>query len=163
MGLHDAGMTLPAKQLWRALQLRRQRFSALSGQATSIRSELASAAPCCPAAKFAMLKAAHPVRITCSSTCTLYFQHPGVQAMMELGATVCTQAPKCAECPIRAHCGAYAEVQQHISSGGSAASAPPVTRFPTKVSRLLHRVAQSRPLTRSCCRQAAVACSAEPL
>jgi adenine-specific DNA glycosylase len=83
--------------------------------------------------------------------------------MMELGATVCTQAPKCADCPIRAHCGAYAEVQQHIGSGGSAASAPPVTRFPTKVSRLLHRVASCDPgrfkVLR--CRQAAVASSRE--
>ena len=57
-----------------------------------------------------------------------------LQAVMELGAMVCTQAPKCAECPIRGHCGAYADVQQHIIGGGSAASAPPVTRFPSKVS-----------------------------
>ena len=68
-----------------------------------------------------------------------------VQAIMELGATVCTQAPKCADCPIRTHCGAYAEVEQHISSGGSAASAPPVTRFPVKVSSRLHRVASCGP------------------
>jgi adenine-specific DNA glycosylase len=78
----------------------------------------------------------HLLCIRHSSSLNTGCQPPRVQAMMELGATVCTQAPKCAECPVRAHCGAYAEVQQHIGSGGSAASAPPVTRFPTKVQAL---------------------------
>ena len=33
------------------------------------------------------------------------------QALMELGATVCTpKAPKCEQCPIRGSCGAYAKV-----------------------------------------------------
>lgn len=58
---------------------------------------------------------------------------------MELGAVVCTQAPKCAECPIRIHCGAYADVRQHVDGGGSMATAPPVTRFPTKVRTSVQR------------------------
>jgi adenine-specific DNA glycosylase len=57
---------------------------------------------------------------------------------MELGAVVCTQAPKCAECPVRTHCGAYADVEGHMRGGGGAASAPPVTRFPTKAHTSAH-------------------------
>jgi len=36
---------------------------------------------------------------------------PGMytQALMELGATVCTpRSPKCGKCPVKGHCGAYA-------------------------------------------------------
>ncbi len=55
------------------------------------------------------------------------------QAMMELGAVVCTQQPACGTCPIRAACGAYGAVQEHVAAGGSAATAPPVTQYPAKV------------------------------
>ena len=37
------------------------------------------------------------------------------QALMELGATVCTpKNPNCSSCPISDHCLAFSEVQQHI-------------------------------------------------
>lgn len=51
------------------------------------------------------------------------------QAMMELGATVCTgnAAPSCTACPIRARCLAH---QRYAASGGAA---PPVTSYPAKV------------------------------
>ena len=49
---------------------------------------------------------------------------------MELGATVCTvhQPPACAACPLAGACQAYAAVLQ------DPAAAPPVTRYPPKVS-----------------------------
>ena len=50
------------------------------------------------------------------------------QALMELGATVCTpQSPSCDRCPLAAHCAAL--TQQRAAA--SAADAP-VTRFPCK-------------------------------
>ena len=51
------------------------------------------------------------------------------QAVMELGATVCTvhQPPSCASCPLRSVCQAYADVLR------SPASAVPVTSYPAKV------------------------------
>ena len=52
-----------------------------------------------------------------------------LQAVMELGATVCTvhQPPSCASCPLRGVCHAYADVLEN--PGG----APPVTSYPAKV------------------------------
>lgn len=44
--------------------------------------------------------------------------HPGDfnQAMMELGAMVCTpRAPLCMECPVRQHCRARHRVSGHLS------------------------------------------------
>ncbi|XP_070564071.1 adenine DNA glycosylase-like [Ptychodera flava] len=36
------------------------------------------------------------------------------QAMMELGATVCTpKTPQCSECPLKSYCRAYAKVEKH--------------------------------------------------
>lgn len=36
------------------------------------------------------------------------------QALMDLGATICTSAnPQCARCPLQAHCAAYQEMSQH--------------------------------------------------
>lgn len=46
-------------------------------------------------------------------------QQPGDfnQALMELGATVCTpRTPKCESCPIRASCGAYMKVANGSSN-----------------------------------------------
>lgn len=43
----------------------------------------------------------------------IHKERPGCfnQALMELGATVCTpQNPKCGECPVQSNCRAYAEV-----------------------------------------------------
>lgn len=56
-----------------------------------------------------------------------------LQAMMELGATVCTQAPDCAACPINGQCQAYASVEEHRLSGGDPLTAPCVTAYPEKV------------------------------
>ena len=53
----------------------------------------------------------------------------GGQAVMELGATVCTvhQPPSCAACPLRNICQAYADVQAQPET------APRVTAYPAKV------------------------------
>lgn len=56
------------------------------------------------------------------------------QAMMELGATVCTsQPPDCKGCPINQYCWAYADVTAHKSEGGDPAAVPLVTQYPRKV------------------------------
>lgn len=61
-----------------------------------------------------------------------------VQAMMELGACVCTvhQPPDCKACPIQGHCGAYTELQDFLLQGGkpSCVDAPQVIQYPAKVS-----------------------------
>ena len=65
--------------------------------------------------------------------------HPGLpaaeQAVMELGATVCTvhQPPACAGCPIRHQCAAYAAVQAHTAADGDPTDAPSVMAYPGKV------------------------------
>lgn len=47
------------------------------------------------------------------------------QAIMELGATVCTpKAPSCARCPLAPHCRAYERGSQHDHPRGRARSAP---------------------------------------
>ena len=60
---------------------------------------------------------------------------------MELGATVCVPntEPKCGECPVSASCAAFQAAQAHVREGGepSAAGAPRVTDYPTKVGALL--------------------------
>ena len=51
------------------------------------------------------------VRFTAVANELLNSRHPGEfnQAMMELGATICTpRNPRCAECPVAAHCAASA-------------------------------------------------------
>lgn len=62
-----------------------------------------------------------------------------VQAMMELGACVCTvhQPPNCKACPIQRHCRAYAELQDYLLQGGepSCDDAPQVTQYPAKVTQ----------------------------
>lgn len=62
-----------------------------------------------------------------------------VQAMMELGACVCTvhQPPDCIACPIQGHCHAYAELQDYPLQGGghSCGDAPQVTQYPAKVTQ----------------------------
>ncbi len=52
-----------------------------------------------------------------------------LQAVMELGATVCTvaQPPSCSACPLRDVCGAFADVRANPDR------APPVTVYPAKV------------------------------
>uniref|UniRef100_A0A8D0GD59 Adenine DNA glycosylase n=1 Tax=Sphenodon punctatus TaxID=8508 RepID=A0A8D0GD59_SPHPU len=53
------------------------------------------------------------------------------QAMMELGATVCTpRAPLCMECPVKQHCRAHSRVERELGAAarrllGAAASEPP--------------------------------------
>ena len=60
-----------------------------------------------------------------------------VQAVMELGAKVCTvhQPPDCAACPIRQQCQAHAEVEEYRAAGGDPASAPSVMAYPCKVEK----------------------------
>ncbi|KAJ7548609.1 hypothetical protein O6H91_07G019200 [Diphasiastrum complanatum] len=58
------------------------------------------------------------------------------QALMELGATVCTKHnPSCSSCPISNHCKALALVAQHesLTNGPTDTVALVVTDFPTKV------------------------------
>ncbi|DBB06496.1 TPA: hypothetical protein ACH3X1_012048 [Trebouxia sp. C0004] len=58
------------------------------------------------------------------------------QAMMELGACICTvhQPPACGACPIQVHCQAYRDMQEYISQGGDVTQtdAPVVTQYPSK-------------------------------
>ncbi|KAL3154142.1 hypothetical protein ABBQ32_013669 [Trebouxia sp. C0010 RCD-2024] len=65
------------------------------------------------------------------------------QAMMELGACVCTvhQPPACKACPIRGHCRAYAEVQDYLLQGGepSSVDAPQVLHYPAKAVKAAKR------------------------
>ena len=57
-----------------------------------------------------------------------------LQAMMELGATVCTpSSPGCASCPLQQVCQAYQRQQVHLAAGGSPEDAPVVTQYPCKV------------------------------
>jgi A/G-specific adenine glycosylase len=49
------------------------------------------------------------------------------QAMMELGSTICTPAPKCEDCPIQITCRAYAEGTALHSRDKTASWANPVT------------------------------------
>ncbi len=60
-----------------------------------------------------------------------------MQAVMELGAKVCTvhQSPDCARCPIRRQCLAHAEVEAHEAAGGAPADAPSVMAYPGKVEK----------------------------
>lgn len=62
-----------------------------------------------------------------------------LQAMMELGACICTvhQPPSCSSCPISHHCKAYADVQQFLAEGGSPddLEMPHVTQYPSKASQ----------------------------
>ncbi len=67
----------------------------------------------------------------------------GLQAMMELGAVVCTQRPACEECPVRAACGARRAVEEHLEAGGSPATLPPVTQYPAKARTQFRREARS--------------------
>ncbi|KAL0055531.1 hypothetical protein WJX82_001534 [Trebouxia sp. C0006] len=58
------------------------------------------------------------------------------QAMMELGACICTvhQPPACGACPIQMHCQAYKDMQEFTSQGGNApqTDAPVITQYPSK-------------------------------
>ena len=58
-----------------------------------------------------------------------------LQAVMELGATVCVPSgePRCGDCPVAGACAALAAQQAHAAAGGDAASGPRVTDYPTKV------------------------------
>lgn len=60
-----------------------------------------------------------------------------MQAMMELGACICTvhQPPACGACPIQMHCQAYRDMQEYISQGADVTQtdAPVVTQYPSKV------------------------------
>jgi len=60
-----------------------------------------------------------------------------LQAVMELGAKVCTvhQPPDCAACPIGQQCQAHAEVEEYRGAGGDPASAPSVMAYPCKVEK----------------------------
>ena len=56
------------------------------------------------------------------------------QAVMELGATVCTPAsPGCGGCPLREVCQAFQRQQAHLAAGRSPENAPAVTQYPGKV------------------------------
>lgn len=62
-----------------------------------------------------------------------------LQAMMELGATVCKPVnPSCSCCPISSICAAAKEVAAYAAAGGclDMEDAPKVTDYPEKV--LLH-------------------------
>lgn len=65
------------------------------------------------------------------------------QAMMELGACICTvhQPPACEACPIQMHCQAYRDMQEFTSQGGDAThtDAPVVTQYPSKAVKTLRR------------------------
>lgn len=67
----------------------------------------------------------------------LYSTHPLLQAIMELGATVCVPnaPPACSACPISAACAAHAAVREYEAGGGdpNAPGAPKVTDYPLKV------------------------------
>ena len=69
-----------------------------------------------------------------------------LQAVMELGATVCTihQTPSCGSCPVRRHCHAFSQQEQHNQAAWTkGAAAPLVTDFPIKVSScVLHVIKQ---------------------
>lgn len=57
------------------------------------------------------------------------------QAVMELGATVCTpECPNCKQCPVEAQCSASRELRSYLAGGGSLedSKAPLVTRYPLK-------------------------------
>lgn len=58
-----------------------------------------------------------------------------MQAVMELGATICTvhQSAACGGCPIRQHCQAKAAVDTYLDSGADPAAAPSVMDYPGKV------------------------------
>lgn len=65
------------------------------------------------------------------------FLHPEqpwitAEALIELGATVCTPAPRCRECPIRQHCMAYAKGQ---------VSTLPIKAAGPKVEKMIRAVA----------------------
>ena len=61
-----------------------------------------------------------------------------VQAMMELGATVCMPAKTtCPACPLKHMCQAYARQREHLAAGGSEKDAPSVLAYPRKAR--LHR------------------------
>lgn len=53
--------------------------------------------------------------ITPHANALINANHPGDhnQAMMELGATVCTRNPTCEKCPVQQHCTAFAKNLQH--------------------------------------------------
>eukprot|EP00884_Botryococcus_braunii_P007159 jgi/Botrbrau1/16444/Bobra.0142s0040.1 len=64
------------------------------------------------------------------------------QAMMELGAMVCTpQQPRCPACPIRQQCTACLAVEDFAAGGGDpeAEDAPRVTAYPVKVEKAKRR------------------------
>ena len=55
------------------------------------------------------------------------------QAMMDLGATLCTRSkPKCESCPVQSHCLAYAQGQQALFPHKK-----PKKQIPTKTTRML--------------------------
>lgn len=62
-----------------------------------------------------------------------------LQAMMELGATVCKPAnPDCARCPVQSLCTAHADWQRYVRDGGDQdiEDAPRVTNYPEKVEKV---------------------------
>lgn len=57
------------------------------------------------------------------------------QAVMELGASICTihQTPACHNCPINGHCRAYQKVKEFTAGEGDDSISPLVTDYPVKV------------------------------
>ena len=69
-------------------------------------------------------------------------ERPGCwnQAVMELGATVCTpRAPRCDACPVAAWCAALRRVRDHAACGAEA-DGPAVTDFPVKQAKAARRM-----------------------
>ena len=59
-----------------------------------------------------------------------------MQAMMELGACICTSSKAaCSECPVQSCCTAYKSVQDHQAGGADTGlgSGPSVLDYPAKV------------------------------
>ena len=73
----------------------------------------------------------------------LHTERPGDwnQAMMELGAVVCTpRSPKCGECPVAAWCTAARRVRAYEAAGAAAGPRPPaVTDYPAKATKAPRR------------------------
>ena len=73
-------------------------------------------------------------------------RHACLQAVMELGATVCTPTnPACSSCSLSEVCQAYQQQQRHLTAGGGIEDAPLVTQYPCKARLAAEHVHPSFP------------------
>lgn len=70
-------------------------------------------------------------RLSASCIVLLRLSVADMQAMMELGACICTgQRAACADCPLQASCAAFSSVKEHHAAEGPL---PSVLDYPAKV------------------------------